>query len=142
MADRKLNLRVISPQTSTDRRPYKLQQDSDLVVLRCTTGDLGILVGRMPCTMVLGSGILRSINDGKEYVMAIIGGVAHVQDDIVTVLTDTALFPNEIDQAELTVKINDLRAKIDETVDLTEKNALKSNLYDLRIKLEVAQRAS
>ena len=138
MADRKLNLRVISPQTATDRRPYKLQKDSDLVVLRCTTGDLGILVGRMPCTMVLGSGVLRSLNDGKEYIMAISGGVAHVQNDIVTVLTNSALFPNEIDQDEIKSQINDLQAKIDGTSDLTVKNSLKADLYDLRIKLEVA----
>ena len=138
MTDRKLNLRVISPRTATDRRPYKLQQDSDLVILRCITGDLGILVGRMPCTMVLGSGILRSINDGKEYFMAIIGGVAHVSNDVVTVLTDTALFPNEIDQDEIKTQISDLQAKINETDDLTVKNGLKSDLYDLKIQLEVA----
>ena len=138
MAERKLNLRVVSPRTATDRRPYKLRKDSDLVILRCITGDLGILVGRMPCTMVLGSGILRSINDGKEYHMAIIGGVAHVSDDVVTVLTDTALFPNEIDETDIRSQISDLQSKIDETSDLTIKNGLKSDLYDLKIQLEVA----
>ena len=138
MADRKLKLRVISPRTATDKRPYKLQKDSDLVILRCTTGDLGILVGRMPCTMILGSGVLRSINDGKEYHMAIIGGVAHVSDDEVTVLTDNALFPNEIDESEIRSQISDLQAKIDVTSDLTIKNGLKSDLYDLRVQLEVA----
>ena len=138
MSERKLNLRVISPRTATDKRPYKLQKDSDLVILRCITGDLGILVGRMPCTMVLGSGILRSINEGKEYFMAIIGGVAHVNNDIVTVLTDTALFPNEIDETEIKSQITDLQIKIDGTDDLNIKNSLKSDLYDLKIKLEVA----
>ena len=138
MAERKLNLRVISPRTATDRKPYKLQKDSDLVILRCITGDLGILVGRMPCTMVLGSGILRSINDGKEYSMAIIGGVAHVSDDVVTVLTDNALFPNEIDQSEIKAQIDNLQSKIDGTDDLNIKNDLKSDLYDLKIQLEVA----
>ena len=140
MADRKLTLRVISPRTATDRKPYKLQKDSDLVILRCITGDLGILVGRMPATMVLGSGILRSINDGKEYVMAIIGGVAHVSDDVVTVLTDTALFPQEIDRADIESQISVLQEKINETSDLTIKNGLKSDLYSLRIKLEVSGR--
>ena len=138
MTDRKLNLRVISPRTATDKRPYKLQKDSDLVILRCITGDLGILVGRMPCTMVLGSGILRSINDGKEYFMAIIGGVAHVSDDVVTVLTDNAFFPQEIDQDEIKSQISDMQAKIADTSDLTVKNSLKSDLYDLKIQLEVA----
>ena len=138
MSDRKLNLRVISPRTATDRRPYKLQKDSDLVILRCISGDLGILVGRMPCTMVLGSGILRSVNDGKEYFMAILGGVAHVSDDVVTVLTDSALFPQDIDQDEISSQITDLQAKIEATTDLTVKNSLKSDLHALKIQLEVA----
>ena len=138
MADRKLNLRVISPRSATDKKPYKLQQESDLVIMRCITGDLGVLVGRMPCTMVLGSGILRSINDGKEYHMAIIGGVAHVSDDIVTILTDTALFPNEVDESEVKGQISDLQAKIAEEGDLAAKSRLKSDLYDLNVQLEVA----
>ena len=140
MAERKLDLRVISPRTATDKRPYKFHKESDLVIMRCITGDLGILVGRMPCTMVLGSGILRTINDGKEYVMAIIGGVAHVSDDVVTVLTDNALLPNELDQDEINSQISDLQAKIDVTDDLNVKNGLKSDLYDLKIQLEVAGR--
>ena len=140
MSERKLNLRVISPRTATDKRPYKFQKDSDLVIMRCVTGDLGVLVGRMPCTMVLGSGILRTINDGKEYIMAIIGGVAHVSNDIVTVLTDNALLPNEIDQDEINTQIGDLQAKLNETEDLAIRNRLKSDLYDLKIQLEVAGR--
>ena len=138
MAERKLNLRVISPRSATDKKPYKLQKDSDLVIMRCISGDLGVLVGRMPCTMVLGSGVLRSINDGKEYFMAIIGGVAHVSNDVVTVLTDTALFPNEIDESEVNAQISDLQAKIAEESDLPAKNRLKSDLYDLKVQLEVA----
>ena len=141
MADRKLNLRVISPRTATDKKPYRLKKESEMVILRCKTGDLGILVGRMPCTMVLGSGILRSFNEGKVYYMAIMGGVAHVQNDIVTVLTDTALFPQDIDQNEVSSQISDLEAKIEATSDLITKNGLKSNLHDLKIQLEVACRS-
>ena len=138
MADRKLNLRVISPRTATDKKPYRLKKESEMVILRCKTGDLGILVGRMPCTMVLGSGILRSFNEGKEYFMAIMGGVAHVQNDIVTVLTDTALFPQEIDQNEVSSQISDLEAKIKEAEDLVLKERLRADLRGLKIQLEVA----
>ena len=138
MADRKLDLRVISPRSATDKRPYKLQKESDLVIMRCISGDLGVLVGRMPCTMVLGSGVLRFVNDGKEYHMAVIGGVAHVSNDVVTVLTDTALFPNEIDGAEVSAKIGELQSKIDAESDMETKSRLKSSLHDLQVQLEVA----
>ena len=138
MAERKLNLRVISPRTATDKRPYKLQKESEMVILRCKTGDLGILVGRMPCTMVLGSGILRSFDEGKEYFMAIMGGVAHVQNDVVTVLTDTALFPQEIDQDEVKSQISEMEEKIKDTADLALKDSLRADLRGLRVQLEVA----
>ena len=138
MADKKVNLRVISPKTATDRRPYKLQKDADMVILRCITGDLGILTGRMPCSMVLGAGILRILDDGKEYRMAVIGGVAHVQGDIVTVLTDTALLPKDIDERSLIQEISQLEARVNSEGNLEVKNRLKEELKGLRIQLEVA----
>ena len=139
MAYRKLNLRIVSPGAATDRKPYKLKKDSDLVIMRCISGDLGVMVGRMPCTMVLGSGVLRSVNDGKEYQMAIMGGIAHVKDDIVTVLTDEALFPEDIDKEQVGSEIRELEQKIQDEEDLALKNRLKSELRGLRIKIEVAR---
>ena len=138
MADKKVNLRVISPHTATDKRPFKLQKDADMVILRCTTGDLGVLTGRMPCSMVLGTGVLRILDAGKEFRMAVMGGVAHVQDDVVTVLSDLALLPNDIDQDEVSLKIKNLEQQIAGVNDLTEKDRLKSELKGLRIQYEVA----
>jgi F-type H+-transporting ATPase subunit epsilon len=84
----KLDLRVISPAAATDKSPYKLQASVDMVILRCTTGELGILPGRMPCSMTLGSGPMRILNEGTETRWHVEGGVAHVSGDIVTVLSD------------------------------------------------------
>ena len=138
MAHKKVNLRVIAPKTATDRKPYKLQKDADMVILRCITGDLGILCGRMPCSMVLGNGILRILDEGKEFRMAIMGGVAHVKDDIVTVLTETALLPNDIDERSLMQEVSSLEAKVNSEGDLRKKNELKEELKGLRVQLEVA----
>ena len=137
MADEKINLRVISPKTATDRRPYKLQKDADMVIFRCSTGDLGILSGRMPCSMVLGAGVLRILDDGKEFRMAVVGGVAHVQNDIVTVLSDTALLPKDIDAGSLKIEIGELERKINAESDLEVRNRLKEDLKGLRVQCEV-----
>ena len=90
MADKKLELRVIAP-TATESKelaPYKKGVSVDMVIMRCTTGDLGVLPGRMPCSMVLGTGDLRIFDNGNERRVAISGGVASVSNDVVTILTD------------------------------------------------------
>ena len=86
MADKKLDLSIISPGNKSDRQ---MPTTADMVILRLTSGDLGILPGRMPCSMVLGEGVLRILNDGSETRMNISGGVASVSQDVVTVMTES-----------------------------------------------------
>ena len=88
MADKKLELRIISPGQEIDSH---VPTTADMIILRCTTGDLGVLPGRTPCTMVLAAGDLRIINDGAEHRLTIDGGVASVERDVVTVLTEAAV---------------------------------------------------
>ena len=85
MADKKIELKIISPGQKVDKR---MPETADMVIMRCVTGDLGVLPGRAPCSMVLGEGVLRILNDGKENRMNISGGVASVSHDVVTVMTE------------------------------------------------------
>ena len=84
---KKLELKIISPGQKIDQRVPEM---ADMVIMRCITGDLGILPGRTPCSMVLGDGTLRIMNEGSEVRMVISGGVANVSNDVVTVLTESA----------------------------------------------------
>jgi len=88
MANKKLELRIISPGQEIDSQ---VPATADMIILRCTTGDLGVLPGRTPCTMVLAQGPLRIINDGTECSLTIDGGVASVELDVVTVLTEACI---------------------------------------------------
>lgn len=88
-AEKKLKLRVIESTMTPSKSPYKYENDVDMVILRCATGDLGILPGRVPCTMVLGDGVLRAYQGDVIDRLGVMGGIAHVSDDIVTVLSDT-----------------------------------------------------
>ncbi|MCL2285837.1 MAG: F0F1 ATP synthase subunit epsilon [Firmicutes bacterium] len=86
MADKKLELRIIAPGMNLEKKPPAF---ADMVIVHCITGELGILPGRMPCSMVLGKGALR-IHDGEtEYRMKIDGGIASVSNDVVTVLSNS-----------------------------------------------------
>jgi F0F1-type ATP synthase epsilon subunit len=41
--EKKVELRVIAPTMATDKSPYKFQKAVDMVIMRCSTGDMGIL---------------------------------------------------------------------------------------------------
>lgn len=84
MVDKKLTLRLVAPGVKQDPN---FPQLADMVILPCTTGQLGVLPGRLPCTMVLGTGHVRVIADGEEYQAAVQGGIATVGGDVVTVLS-------------------------------------------------------
>jgi len=137
--DKKVELRVIAPTMSTNRNPYKFNEEVDMVILRCTTGDLGVLPGRLPCSMVLDTGILRIINDDKEKHMAIMGGVAHVNNDIVTILSDSALLPEDIDVEEVKAKIEEEESAIQNTSDFSQKDKHNAKIKEYKVQLELTK---
>jgi len=83
---KKLELRIIAPGMKLEKKPPEL---ADMVIVHCITGELGILPGRMPCSMVLGKGSLRVRENDVEYRMKIDGGIASVSNDVVTVLSNS-----------------------------------------------------
>lgn len=91
MADNKIRLRIVTP--------VKQMYDSevDMVIMRAETGEMGILHGHQPLTTTLGYGILYIKNDGEELRATMFGGFADVQPDCITILSDAAEWPDEID---------------------------------------------
>ena len=89
---KKLQLRVITPDE------MKVDEPVDMVIMRCTTGDMGILPQREPVSAVLDFGVLRIISNDEERWMAIYGGLAQVQNDEVLILCHGAEWPEEIDR--------------------------------------------
>lgn len=138
VAEKKIELRVIAPTMATDKSPYKFKKTVDMVIMRCTTGDMGILPGRMPVSVVLGTGILRIFDEDTERHMAVIGGVAHASDDVLTVLSDAALKPEEIDTEKVKAEMTELQRLRDETPDLKEKDSYKKEIYRCQVQLDVA----
>jgi F-type H+-transporting ATPase subunit epsilon len=91
----KLRLRIITPEKT------KYDSDVEMVIMRCMTGDMGILPKHEPCSATLDDGILRVIDSGEERRMAVFGGLVQVRDNVVTILTGDAQWPEDIDRARV-----------------------------------------
>ena len=80
---KKLELRIVA--MGSESGP---PQFVDMVIIPCTNGDLGVLPGRAPCTMVVGKGNVRLLNEGEETRIPVVGGIASVAGDVVTILAN------------------------------------------------------
>ena len=110
-SDLKLRLRVITP-TET-----KVDEEVDMVVMRCIDGAMGILPRHEAHLCVLDVGALRVLNRRRERRLAVFGGIAEVQDNVVTILTDEAHWPGDIDRNRAEEAREHLARKIQERTD-------------------------
>ena len=93
MPEKKIRLRIILP-TQT-----KVDEPVDMVIMRCTTGDMGVLPGHEPRSAVLTFGIVRILSEGGERRIAVYGGLAVVKDDVLSIVANEAEWPEEVDLA-------------------------------------------
>lgn len=87
--------------------------DAELVSLPGKSGELGILPGHVPLITLIRPGFVRIHLPGKKEVeqVFVAGGVLEVQPDLVTVLADTAVRSNDLDEAKATKALEDARAQ-------------------------------
>ena len=67
------------------------------LIVRATTGDMGILAGHINCVAALGMGRATVIIDGKKRYGACIGGMVSVVDGVVTLVPTTFEWAENID---------------------------------------------
>ncbi len=84
-------LKIVSPDG------LEFEGQAEEVVVRTTTGDLGILAGHINCVAPLGMGRATVVIDGKKRYGACIGGMVSVLDGDVTLVTTTFEWADEID---------------------------------------------
>ena len=79
--------------------PDGLQFDgqAEELIVRTTSGDLGILAGHANCVAPLGMGRATVITDGKKRYAACIGGMVSVLDGEVTLVPTTFEWADKID---------------------------------------------
>ena len=86
-------LKIVTP----DGLEYDGQAEE--LVVRTTTGDLGILAGHISCVAPLGMGMATIMVDGKKRYAACIGGMVSVVNGSVTLVPTTFEWSDEIDTA-------------------------------------------
>ena len=89
--DRLFQLRVISP----DRIFF--EGEADMIEVKTTEGDMGILKGHIPLTAIVAPGMLKIINGKDEKVAELLDGFIEVLSDRVTILAESCEWPEEID---------------------------------------------
>ena len=84
-------LRVVTP----DGLLY--DGNTEEIIVRTTTGDLGFLAGHMNCVAPLGMGRATILIDGKKRYGACIGGMITMMDGKATLLATTFEWADQID---------------------------------------------
>ena len=102
------------------------------LVVRTTSGDLGILAGHINCVAPLGMGRATVIVDGKRRYAACIGGMVSVVGGVVTLVPTTFEWAETIDEAR--AEASRLRAES----TLRSKNASDTELQLAQARLHRA----
>lgn len=115
-------LRIVTP----DGLEYDGQAEE--VIVRTTSGDLGILAGHLDCVAPLGMGRATVIIDGVRRYAACIGGILSVSGGKVTLVPTTFEWAEEIDAQ-----------RVEDSVSRAEKVLRSGNSSDTEIRLAEAR---
>ena len=83
------------------------------LIVRTSTGDMGILAGHINIVAALGMGRATVVIDGKKRYAACIGGMVSVVDGAVTLVPTTFEWSENIDQARAERAAENAKAVID-----------------------------
>ncbi|MBQ7776314.1 MAG: ATP synthase F1 subunit epsilon [Lachnospiraceae bacterium] len=107
MAENSFKLNIIEP----DGVFY--EGTADMLELNTTEGEIGILPGHIPMTVIIKPGIVTIYEvDGEEKKAVIHAGFVEILQDQVTVLAEIAEWPDEIDEARAEAALGRARERI------------------------------
>ena len=87
------HLQIVTP----DGMEY--EGTAEEVIVRTTTGDIGIMAGHVPCVAPLGMGMATIVIGGQKKYAACIGGILSVSEGKVTLVPTTFEWAEDIDAA-------------------------------------------
>lgn len=131
MAD-KLRLKIITPDSLV------FDGEVEEIVAPGELGEFGVLPGHVPFLSALFPGRLRFRAEGSgETVFIIHGGLADVKDDTVSVLTDLAERPEDVDVAAARADIEAVSREIDGLQD--EEGPAERSTLDKKLRIAQAR---
>ncbi|MBO4982312.1 MAG: ATP synthase F1 subunit epsilon [Lachnospiraceae bacterium] len=93
MADNNsFKLHIITP----DRVFY--EGEAEMVEFNTTEGEIGVLPGHIPLTVIIKPGILKIYEKDAQKDAALHAGFAEILPDSITILAEIVEWPNEIDE--------------------------------------------
>lgn len=93
MAEKSFNLRIITP----DRVFY--EGEAEMVEFNTTEGQVGVLPGHIPLTVIIKPGILNIYEAEGQKEAALHAGFAEILPESVTILAEIIEWPDEIDES-------------------------------------------
>lgn len=100
----KFQCSVITPERAV------LKCDATLAVFPAHDGEMGVLAKRAPLICKLGIGILRIEGEGQNHKLFVDRGFAQVSGNSLTILTEQAKRPDEIDSSQVRESLVEARA--------------------------------
>lgn len=92
MADnKKFHIQVVSP----DRVFF--EDDIDMLEVKTTEGEIGVLAGHIPLTSIIAPGVMRLIDGSETKEAAVHDGFIEILPDKVIILAESCEWPEEID---------------------------------------------
>ncbi|MBR4508230.1 MAG: ATP synthase F1 subunit epsilon [Elusimicrobiaceae bacterium] len=130
--NKKIRLQITTPQ-----RPV-LDKEVDFVVLPAYEGEMGVLPGHAPYVAILNFGELRYTIDSQEETFALMGGLAEIANNEVSVFAEDIALAREVDEEAAKQKIAQAKASLsakgaDIDMELAEIE-LKKALLMLKVK--------
>ncbi len=101
------SLKIVTPDG------VRFDGQAEELIVRTTTGDLGILAGHINCVAPLGMGRATVITDGVKHYAACIGGMVSVVDGAVSLVPTTFEWAEDIDVARAERSLERAQAVLD-----------------------------
>ena len=111
---RQLFCRVITPEEVV------YDGEADLVIARIADGDIGVLVEHSPLVSTMEAGEVRIRQDDEQHVYATSDGFFKVSENLVQVLVEEALSPEDIDVDAAENRVEDAEREIAEVSEDAE----------------------
>jgi len=114
--------------------------EAEEVVVRTTTGDIGVLAGHVNCVSPLGMGCATIVIDGKKRYAACIGGIVFVLDGEVKLVPTTFEWAEDIDVARCERSIENARRILADKASTPQQlNDANAHLKRAQVRLNAAQ---
>ena len=129
------SLKIVTPDG------LKFDGEAEELIVRSTSGDIGIMAGHINCVVPLGMGQAMAIIDGVKKYAACIGGMLSVIDGKVTLVPTTFEWADQIDKARSAQAENRARAVLsDKSASQTDLKLAEARLKRALIRQSVADK--